>query len=138
MMGHVPRTNRIDFVGDPGFFFFFGGSRIILKASLPLRDRAISRMVQLVLTECLLFLFACFQRIDVRFIEYMPFDGNRWNFSKMVSYVDMLKLIKEQWPNIQRLEDYPNDTSKAYKVCFNLPSVLLLLRKPWEIKCSFR
>ena len=24
--------------------------------------------------------------IDVRFIEYMPFDGNRWNDKKMVSY----------------------------------------------------
>ena len=27
-----------------------------------------------------------FRNIDVRFIEYMPFDGNRWNTDKMVSY----------------------------------------------------
>ena len=27
-----------------------------------------------------------FSNIDVRFIEYMPFDGNKWNTDKMVSY----------------------------------------------------
>ncbi|XP_031567672.1 GTP 3',8-cyclase, mitochondrial-like isoform X1 [Actinia tenebrosa] len=54
--------------------------------------------------------------VDVRFIEYMPFDGNKWNVNKFVSYKDMLNLIKERWPIVERLQDHPNDTSKAYKV----------------------
>nr|KAG5692514.1 hypothetical protein BaRGS_018719 [Batillaria attramentaria] len=54
--------------------------------------------------------------VDVRFIEYMPFDGNKWNFQRMVSYQQMLDMIQDRWPDLQRLSDGPNDTSKAYKV----------------------
>nr|CAB3263893.1 cyclic pyranopterin monophosphate synthase, mitochondrial-like [Phallusia mammillata] len=54
--------------------------------------------------------------VDVRFIEYMPFDGNQWNDKKMVSYRDMLDTINVKFPNIVRLEDAKNDTSKGYKV----------------------
>lgn len=54
--------------------------------------------------------------VDVRFIEYMPFDGNKWNFQKFVSYQEMLNTIREKWPDLGRLHDHANDTSKAYKI----------------------
>jgi len=56
--------------------------------------------------------------LDVRFIEYMPFDGNQWKDSKFVSYAEMLDSIKERFPTIERTPDMdkPNDTSKAWKV----------------------
>jgi len=54
--------------------------------------------------------------IDVRFIEYMPFDGNRWNTEKMVPYQEMLEIIRKSFPSFQRVEDAPNDTSKGWKV----------------------
>ncbi|XP_014672360.1 PREDICTED: molybdenum cofactor biosynthesis protein 1-like [Priapulus caudatus] len=54
--------------------------------------------------------------IDVRFIEYMPFNGNKWNDKKMVSYQEMLDLIRSRWPEVERLTDKPNDTSKAFKI----------------------
>ncbi|XP_053399447.1 molybdenum cofactor biosynthesis protein 1-like [Mercenaria mercenaria] len=56
------------------------------------------------------------KNIDVRFIEYMPFDGNKWNFKKMVPYQEMLKTIQEKYSTLNRISDQPNDTSKAYKV----------------------
>lgn len=56
------------------------------------------------------------KNIDVRFIEYMPFDGNKWNFKKMVSYAEMIDNIKTTFPELQRMSDQANDTSKAYKV----------------------
>jgi len=56
------------------------------------------------------------KNIDVRFIEYMPFDGNKWNYDKFVPYDAMLKNIKSVFPDLIRLQDTPNDTSKAYKV----------------------
>lgn len=56
------------------------------------------------------------KNIDVRFIEYMPFDGNKWNFKKMVSYAEMIDTIKSTFPDLQRMSDHANDTSKAYKV----------------------
>ncbi|XP_072221383.1 molybdenum cofactor biosynthesis protein 1 isoform X1 [Leuresthes tenuis] len=54
--------------------------------------------------------------LEVRFIEYMPFDGNKWNFKKMVSYQEMLDRIKQQWPNLEMLQAGHTDTAKAFKV----------------------
>nr|XP_039252042.1 molybdenum cofactor biosynthesis protein 1-like [Styela clava]XP_039252043.1 molybdenum cofactor biosynthesis protein 1-like [Styela clava] len=54
--------------------------------------------------------------VDVRFIEYMPFDGNRWNQKKMLPYSEMLSLIHQKWPGLEKIQDHANDTSKAYKV----------------------
>lgn len=56
--------------------------------------------------------------INVRFIEYMPFDGNKWNDKKMVSYHEMVSMIRQVYPDFQRCEhqDAANDTSKAWQV----------------------
>ncbi len=43
----------------------------------------------------------------------MPFDGNRWNYSKFVPYRKMLAEVMAQWPDLERLTDGANDTSKA-------------------------
>lgn len=54
--------------------------------------------------------------VEVRFIEYMPFDGNKWNKQKLVSYQDMLAVIKAQYPTFQKVDDHENDTSKGWSV----------------------
>ncbi|KAI1426010.1 molybdenum cofactor biosynthesis protein 1 B [Xylaria sp. FL1777] len=54
--------------------------------------------------------------IEVRFIEYMPFDGNKWNEGKMFSYSEMLDLIKGEYPQLEKVEGHKNDTSKTYKI----------------------
>ncbi|XP_042244414.1 molybdenum cofactor biosynthesis protein 1 isoform X2 [Thunnus thynnus] len=54
--------------------------------------------------------------LQVRFIEYMPFDGNKWNFKKMVSYQEMLDHIKQQWPHLEMLQTGHTDTAKTFKV----------------------
>jgi len=56
------------------------------------------------------------KNVDVRFIEYMPFDGNKWNTKKMVPYQEMIDIIQRKYPDFQRITDAPNDTSKGYKV----------------------
>ncbi|XP_056637309.1 molybdenum cofactor biosynthesis protein 1 isoform X2 [Diorhabda sublineata] len=56
------------------------------------------------------------KNFDVRFIEYMPFTGNKWDVKKMVSYKDMVNKIRQKWPDFSPLENNPNDTSKAWKV----------------------
>ncbi|XP_071832293.1 molybdenum cofactor biosynthesis protein 1-like isoform X3 [Apostichopus japonicus] len=60
--------------------------------------------------------FTKHKAIDVRFIEYMPFDGNKWKDSKLVSFDKMISDIKTRWPDIQRISDQPNDTSRAFRV----------------------
>jgi GTP 3',8-cyclase len=54
--------------------------------------------------------------VEVRFIEYMPFDGNKWSEGKMFSYQEMLSLIKENHPELRRAKDHMNDTSKTYHI----------------------
>lgn len=54
--------------------------------------------------------------IEVRFIEYMPFDGNKWNEGKMFSYQEMLALIREKYPALETVSGHKNDTSKTYQV----------------------
>jgi molybdenum cofactor biosynthesis protein A len=56
--------------------------------------------------------------ISVRFIEFMPFDGNKWDMSKMVSYKEVMSYVNASFTEdqIERLQDAPNDTSKNYKI----------------------
>jgi cyclic pyranopterin phosphate synthase len=54
--------------------------------------------------------------IEVRFIEYMPFDGNKWSQGKMFSYAEMLDLIRAEYPTLAKVEDHKNDTSKTWHV----------------------
>lgn len=56
------------------------------------------------------------RNVDVRFIEYMPFTGNRWEVKKMVAYKNMVGSIKKRWADFAPLTNGPNDVSKAWKV----------------------
>jgi molybdenum cofactor biosynthesis protein A len=54
--------------------------------------------------------------IEVRFIEYMPFDGNGWNDGRFLPYREMIERIEARFPALDRVPDGPNDTSKTYRV----------------------
>ncbi len=56
--------------------------------------------------------------ISFRFIEFMPFDGNKWDLKKMVSYAEVMQKVKGYFSEeqIERLQDAENDTSKNYKI----------------------
>ncbi len=56
--------------------------------------------------------------IAMRFIEFMPFDGNKWDMSKMVSYKEIMNHVSMVFEahHIERLQDAPNDTAKNYKI----------------------
>lgn len=54
--------------------------------------------------------------LEVRFIEYMPFDGNRWSKGKMLGYAEMLDRIRKRHPGLEKVQDHPNDTSKTWRV----------------------
>jgi molybdenum cofactor biosynthesis protein A len=57
-------------------------------------------------------------KVSVRFIEFMPFDGNKWDLTKMVSYKEVMAYVNNAFPesDIERLQDAPNDTSKNYRI----------------------
>ncbi|MEX0821309.1 MAG: GTP 3',8-cyclase MoaA [Rhodothermales bacterium] len=54
--------------------------------------------------------------IQVRFIEYMPFQGNGWSDDAFVSYADVKKRVEEEHPTLERRDDGPNATAKVFHV----------------------
>lgn len=54
--------------------------------------------------------------VTVRFIEYMPFDGNKWRPEKLVPYSQLLENITSQLGPLEKVGDDANDTSKHWKV----------------------
>ena len=57
------------------------------------------------------------QPVHVRFIEFMPFDGNKWNVEKKVSFKEIMDIANNQFGNqIERIQDAPNDTVKNYQL----------------------
>jgi molybdenum cofactor biosynthesis protein A len=53
--------------------------------------------------------------VHVRFIEFMPFQGNHWQSQKVVTAAQMLEVIRGKY-EVEKLEDKVHDTSKKYKV----------------------
>jgi len=56
--------------------------------------------------------------LHVRFIEFMPFNGNKWNFTKVVTSESLLQLVTKEY-DIVKLRDEPNATAKKFKVIGN-------------------
>lgn len=53
--------------------------------------------------------------VQVRFIEYMPFGGNRWEKQKMFTYMEMLDKLSEEF-ELERIPHKHGETSKNYKL----------------------
>lgn len=53
--------------------------------------------------------------VEVRFIEFMPFSGNRWTSNKVVSFHDILSTISSQYSFLP-LQNDKNDTAKHYMI----------------------
>ena len=56
--------------------------------------------------------------IHVRFIEFMPFDGNKWSWDKTVTFQQILSLAEKEIgkSNFHKINDLPNDTTRSFKI----------------------
>lgn len=54
--------------------------------------------------------------LSVRFIEFMPFTGNKWDSAKMVPSANLLKIISERHPGVYKASDELNDTARSYRI----------------------
>ena len=52
--------------------------------------------------------------VHVRFIEFMPFEGNRWTSNKVFTWKEILDVIEKKY-SITRLHENIHDTAKQYK-----------------------
>lgn len=53
--------------------------------------------------------------LHVRFIEFMPFNGNQWDFSRMVPYKSLLETIGGQF-EFEALAGEPHDTARCFRI----------------------
>jgi GTP 3',8-cyclase len=53
--------------------------------------------------------------VHVRFIEFMPFTGNRWTSNKVITMHQMLQVIEEKY-EVVRLQNEKHDTAKGFYV----------------------
>lgn len=56
--------------------------------------------------------------INIRFIEFMPFDGNNWDWEKKVSFKEIMQLVDDAYgtDGYQKIKDAQNDTSRNYRL----------------------
>lgn len=52
------------------------------------------------------------KQMEVRFIEFMPFQQNDWNNKKLLPYFEIRRIISERYKLIKN-EDGPHATSKV-------------------------
>lgn len=53
--------------------------------------------------------------IDIRFIEFMPFSGNQWSSNQVMTQVEILDIIDENYDFVP-LPIGPHDTAKSYGI----------------------
>jgi GTP 3',8-cyclase len=53
--------------------------------------------------------------VHVRFIEFMPFSGNRWTGNKVFTLQQILEVVASKY-TVMRLQDEKHDTAKKYTV----------------------
>lgn len=58
------------------------------------------------------------RKVSLRFIEFMPFNGNNWNSDKKVSSKEIIDILTNHFGKTQliRLQDAENDTTRNYKI----------------------
>ena len=57
------------------------------------------------------------RQLDVRFIEFMPFDQNDWNNKKFISMADIHERIQKVHRDIERIQgEEKSSTSKGYRI----------------------
>lgn len=57
-------------------------------------------------------------KVHVRFIEFMPFDGNKWSWDKGVSQKEVIEKAEHFFGKKQvvKINDAPNDTARNYQI----------------------
>ncbi|MEO9485742.1 MAG: GTP 3',8-cyclase MoaA [Ekhidna sp.] len=56
------------------------------------------------------------QHVDVKFIEFMPFKGNKWDWSKGVSEEEILKIARSAFGQVEALPNPKHSTSNNFQV----------------------
>ncbi|WP_026837183.1 GTP 3',8-cyclase MoaA [Gillisia sp. JM1] len=56
------------------------------------------------------------KNLTIKFIEFMPFKGNKWDWSKGVGKQEILDIVSKRFGNIEELKNPKHSTSSNFKV----------------------
>ena len=70
------------------------------------------------MASCKLIQFTKIHPVEVRFIEFMPFDGNAWQTDKVVSFDEIMDQIQNHYSFdlIEPIKGHINDTAKKFQI----------------------
>ncbi|KAF9469796.1 hypothetical protein BDZ94DRAFT_1231393 [Collybia nuda] len=54
--------------------------------------------------------------LSVRFIEFMPFTGNKWDKKKMVPSSELLERLSVRYPDVHRAPEELNETARTWQI----------------------
>jgi len=64
--------------------------------------------------------------VSIRFIEFMPFTGNKWDKAKMIPSEELLHRIASHYPTVRKAADELNDTARSYTIPGHLGSIAFI------------
>ncbi len=78
------------------------------------------------------------QRINVKFIEFMPFKGNKWDWSKGISEQAILEKVRSNFGPYRLLESAKHSTSTNYQVNDHLGTfgIISTITNPFCSDCN--
>lgn len=76
-------------------------------------------------------------RLEVRFIEFMPFNKNNWSEEKVFSYNDILNLVSTKY-DFEKIGDRIHDTSRKFRAAGHLGifGIISTITKPFCNECN--
>ncbi len=78
------------------------------------------------------------KNLAVKFIEFMPFKGNKWDWSKGVSEQEILNIISEKFGDIEELKNPKHSTSNNFQVKGHVGSfgIVSTITNPFCDECN--
>lgn len=63
--------------------------------------------------------------VEIRFIEFMPFSGNKWSSNQVLTYDDIVNTVQQAY-TIQPVTARPHDTAKAFSIPGHLGRIAII------------
>jgi len=75
--------------------------------------------------------------IHVRFIEFIPFSGNRWTSNKVFTWQEILEVVESAY-KVERMADEKHDTAKKYAIAGHVGTfaVISTMTAPFCAGCN--
>lgn len=79
-----------------------------------------------------------YKNLTVKFIEFMPFKGNKWDWSKGVGKQEILDIVAEKYGDVEELVNPKHSTSTNFKVKAHLGSFAIVstITNPFCDECN--